>query len=167
VSDIIKSASHPDLLHTRFASVADAEAITRLINTAFVVERDIFDGDRTSVDGVRAFLETGRFLVAEDSGGLAGCVHVELRGDRGYIGLLSVDPARQGYGLGRKLMDVAEKFFYQANCVAVDLRVVSTRAPLPAFYRHLGYAETHRADVPVEARPKVPCQFICMSKTLG
>jgi ribosomal protein S18 acetylase RimI-like enzyme len=167
VSDIIKSDSHLRVLHTRFAGVADVEALTRLINTAFVVERDIFDGDRTSTEGVRAFLKSGKFLVAEDSAGLAGCVYVELRGDRGYIGLLSVDPPRQGSGLGRKLMDEAEKFFDEANCVAVDLRVLSARAPLPAFYRHLGYTEMQRVDVPVEARPKVPCQFICMSKKLN
>jgi len=167
VSDTFKSGSHLSVLHTRFACAADAEALTRLVNTAFVVESEIFDGDRVSRDSVLALLEKGKFLVTEDSAGLAGCVYVELQGDRGYIGLLSVDPPRQGSGLGRLLMEAAEKFFCEAGCVAVDLRVVSARVPLPAFYRHLGYVETHRADMPVEARPKVLCQFICMSKKLG
>jgi hypothetical protein len=63
-------------------------------------------------------------------------------------------------------MEAAEKFFREANCIAVDLRVVSARAPLPAFYRHLGYSETHRSDIPAEARPKIPCEFIYMSKRL-
>ena len=160
-------SSRPGEIRTRFAGPSDVDALVRVINAAFVVERSIFDGDRTSPEGVRAFLEKGKFLVAEDSAGLGGCVYVELRGDRGYIGLLSVDPPRQGLGLGRKLMESAEKFFREANCIAVDLRVVSARAPLPAFYRHLGYDETHRADIPAEARPKIPSQFIYMSKRLA
>jgi GNAT superfamily N-acetyltransferase len=162
-----KVRSCPDEIRNRLAGPSDVDALVRLINAAFVVERPVFDGDRTSREGVRAYLEKGRFLVAEDSAGLAGCVYVEIRRDRGYIGLLSVDPPRQGSGLGRKLMEAAEKFFREANCIAVDLRVVSARAPLPAFYRHLGYSETHRADIAAEARPKIPCQFIYMSKWLA
>ncbi len=166
-------ANHPqavsgrDLLRIRFARAPDAGALALLINAAFVVERPIFDGDRTSPEGVRAFLERGQFLIAEDAGGLTGCVYVEIRGDHGYIGLLSVHPSRQGFGLGRRLMAAAEEFFRDANCTAIDLRVVSARTPLPAFYRHLGYTETHTGDIPAEARPKVPCHFICMSKRLA
>jgi len=153
-------------LRTRFAGPADVDALVRLINAAFIVEQPIFDGDRTNPDAVRALLEKGKFLVLEDSAGLAGCVYVELRGDRGYIGLLSVDPQRQGSGLGRKLLDAAEEYFRKAGCVAAELRVVSARTLLPAFYGHLGYAETHIEEISPEIRPKVPCEFIYMSKKL-
>ncbi len=153
-------------IRIRVADASNADALGRLINAAFVVERPIFDGDRTSTEGVRALLERATLLVVEDSMGLAGCVYVELRGDRGYIGLLSVEPASQGSGLGRNLMQAAEGFCREANCVAVDLRVVSARTPLPAFYRHLGYVETHTSDLPAEVHPKVPCHFIHMSKRL-
>jgi GNAT superfamily N-acetyltransferase len=154
------------LLRIRFALPSDAGALAVLINAAFVVERPIFDGDRTSPEGVRALLERGQFLLAEDAGGLAGCVYVEIRGDHGYIGLLSVHPSRQGTGLGRRLMGAAEQFFRDANCWAIDLRVVSARTSLPAFYRHLGYIETHREDLPANVQPKIPCHFIYMSKKL-
>jgi GNAT superfamily N-acetyltransferase len=165
------NAAHPTSpesdLRMRLASLEDAEPLGHLINAAFVVERPIFEGDRTDPDGVRAYMQTGKFLLAEDSVGLAGCVYVELRGDRGYIGLLSVDPARQGTGLGRKLMESAEQSFREAGCVAVDLRVVSARAPLPAFYRHLGYSESHIAPITTGVQPKVPCHFIYMTKSLS
>src|SRR5215472_14130087 len=153
-------------VQTRFAFLVDTDALVSLINAAFVVERPIFGGDRTSPDGVRAYLERGTFLVTEDWRGLAGCVYVELRRDRGYIGLLSVAPARQGSGLGRVLMQAAEDFCREKKCVAVDLRVVSARTPLPAFYRHLGYTETHTSELPADAHPRIPCRFIHMSKRL-
>jgi len=109
----------------------------------------------------------GKFLVADDTAGLAGCVYVELRGDRGYLGLLGVDPTRQGTGLGRKLMDAAESCFRDAGCRAIDLRVISARTPLPAFYRHLGYLETGTAPFAPDVHVKVPCHYVLMSKVIG
>jgi len=158
--------SKGDTLRFRVASVADAEALARLINSAFRVEQPFIEGDRINPDGVRAYMEKGKFLLAEDAEGLTGCVYVELHGDRGYLGLLGVEPQRQGTGLGRQLMDTAENFFRQAGCVAVDLRIVSARAPLPSFYRHLGYLETGTAPFAPDVPAKVPWHYILMSKTI-
>jgi hypothetical protein len=63
-------------------------------------------------------------------------------------------------------MAAAEDFFREAGCVAVDLRVVSARAPLPPFYRHLGYLETGTAPLAPEVPARVSCHYILMSKTL-
>ena len=151
----------------RFAQNSDIEHLAKLINSAFRVEQPFIEGDRTNPDGVRAYMEKGKFLLAEDSAGLAGCVYVELRADRGYLGLLGVNPSQQGTGLGRKLMDAAEDYFRKAGCVTVDLRVISARTSLPAFYRHLGYVETGTALFAPDVPAKVPCHYILMSKTLG
>ena len=161
-----KPTSRANRLRLRTAVLADVQALARLINAAFRVEQPFIEGDRINPDGVRAYLEKGKFLLAEDAAGLTGCVYVELRGDRGYLGLLGVEPQRQGAGLGRKLMDAAENFFRQAGCVAVDLRIVSARAPLPSFYRHLGYLETGTAPFAPDVPAKVPWHYILMSKTI-
>ncbi len=151
----------------RMAEPADVNALARLINAAFRVEQPFIEGDRTDPDGVRSYMEKGKFVLAEDSAGLAGCVYVELRADRGYLGLLGVDPPRQGTGLGRKLMDAAENYFREAGCCAVDLRIISARTPLPSFYRHLGYVETGTAPFAPDVPLKVPCHYILMSKSLS
>jgi GNAT superfamily N-acetyltransferase len=166
VADIVNSTRGSATTGIRAAVQSDIDSLARLINSAFRVEQPFIEGDRTNPDGVRAYMEKGKFLLAEDAAGLAGCVYVELRGDRGYLGLLGVDPSRQGTGLGRKLMNAAENFFRQAGCVAVDLRVVSARTPLPSFYRHLGYLETGTAPFAPDVPAKVPCHYILMSKTL-
>jgi len=162
-----RSFSQPDALRVRTADLADVEALVCLINSAFRVEQPYIEGDRIDAASVRSYLAKGKFLLSEDSSGLAGCVYVELRSDRGYLGLLGVDPQCQGTGLGRKLMDAAENFFRQEGCVAVDLRVISARAPLPAFYRHLGYLETGTAPFAPDVPVKVPCHYILMSKAIG
>jgi ribosomal protein S18 acetylase RimI-like enzyme len=153
-------------LHFRVAGLRDVDSLVRLINAAFRVELPYIEGDRTDAEGVRSYMAKGKFLVAEDSTSLAGCVYVELRGDRGYVGLLGVDPPRQGTGLGRKLMDAAERYFREAGCRAIDLRVISARTPLPAFYRHLGYLETGTAPFAPEVPLKVPCHYVLMSKSI-
>lgn len=153
-------------LRIRLAEGNDVDTLAQLINAAFRVEQPFIEGDRTNPDGVRAYMEKGKFLLAEDSSGLVGCVYVELRGDRGYLGLLGVDPPRQGTGLGRKLMHAAEDYFREAGCRAIDLRIVSARAPLPGFYRHLGYLETGTAPFAPDVPVKAPCHYILMSKSL-
>ncbi len=127
-------------MRIRLAKDADAEPLTRLINAAFRVEQPFIEGDRINPEGVRA------------------C---------GYLGLLGVEPKRQGAGLGRKLMDAAEDYFRKAGCRTIDLRIVSARTPLPAFYRYLGYVETGTAPFPAEVQTKVPCHYILMSKGIA
>jgi ribosomal protein S18 acetylase RimI-like enzyme len=166
MSEAVKSFSDSNALQLRASDLGDVDALVRLINSAFRVEQPFIEGDRIDAAGVRSYMAKGKFLLAEDSGGLAGCVYVELRVDRGHLGLLGVDPQRQGTGLGRKLMDAAENFFRQAGCGAVDLRVISARTPLPAFYRHLGYLETDTAPFAPDVPVKVPCHYILMSKAL-
>lgn len=150
----------------RVALRADIPALVRLINAAFVVEQFVFEGDRINAEETRAFMETGSFLVAEGADGFAGCVYLEIRDGRGYLGLLAVDPARQGTGLGRKLVGAAEDYFRNQECCAVDLRVISQRTPLPPFYRRLGYVEIGTAPFSSSLQPRVPGHYIIMSKRL-
>jgi len=55
-------------------------------------------------------------------------VYVEIRGDRLYIGMVSVDPGRQGRGLGRALMAAAESYGRAAGCRVADI-TASTCGP--------------------------------------
>ncbi len=155
------------MLSTRVATADDVPILTRLINAAYVVERFFKVGDRIAADGVLALQGKGTFMVLEHHGAPVGSVYVELRRDRGYIGLLAVDPARQGSGFGRALMSAAEDYCRSAGARHADLRVVNLREELPPFYRHIGYVECGIEPFSDPAEATRPCHFVLMTKSLA
>lgn len=148
------------------AELSGAEAITGLINVAFSVERFFIDGPRTTLNSVQDLFASGKFLIAEDAGVIVGCVYVEMCGERGYLGLLSVDPSRQRSGLGSILVAAAEDHLLAHGCRYADLQIVHLREELPPFYSRLGYIENGTSAFPPEASAKRPCHFVKMSKAL-
>lgn len=159
-------AASSKALALRPARAEDVPAITALVNRAFQVEAFFIEKDRTSPADVLEMLSRGVFLLGEAAGTLLGCVFVEVLGARGYFGLLSVEPARQGEGVGRALIEAAEDHCRRAGCSAMDIRVVDLRRELPPFYRRLGYAESAIAPFSEPALAKLPCHFVVMSKPL-
>jgi predicted N-acetyltransferase YhbS len=155
------------LLNLRTAQPEDAERIAQLVNAAFRPERFFITADRTNPEKVAALLEKGKFFLAEQDEKLTGCVYVELRGERGYFGLLAVDPAAQRAGLGSRLIGAAEEYCRAAGCQFMDLTIVNLRRELPAYYRRFGYVESGTLPFPADQQPNQPCHLVKMSKPLA
>jgi GNAT superfamily N-acetyltransferase len=152
---------------TRIATPADAANVTAIINAAFRVAEEFFvDGNRITQAEVEKLLEKGVFLLAETGDQLDGCVYVELRGERSYLGLLSVDPNRQQGGLGSLLMNAAESYCRERGAHFMDILIVNLREELPSFYRKRGYVENGTTPFPEDVETKIPCHFITMAKSL-
>jgi ribosomal protein S18 acetylase RimI-like enzyme len=151
----------------RIGVPGDADAVSRVVNVAYEAERFFVEGDRTSPQEVRALMEQGTFLVAIAPGeSLVGCVYVETLDGLGAFGMLAVDPAAQGRGLGWRLVKAAEAHARAANCSAMAIHVVNVRSDLFPFYRRLGYRETGATE-PYVHRPTIrPCYFVIMRKAL-
>jgi ribosomal protein S18 acetylase RimI-like enzyme len=155
VTDAVRIASHSDL-----------PRIVSLINRAFAVERFFKSGDRTDPEQVQQMMQDGKFLLLTDGDEMVACMFVRVTGDRAYIGTLSVDPARQRSGLGRRMMREAEDYCRNAGCKALDIRIVNLRTELPAIYRKLGFVETGTQSAEVVKNATRPIHFITMSKPL-
>jgi ribosomal protein S18 acetylase RimI-like enzyme len=150
------------------ATESDFIPLLRLINTAFEVERFFKHEDRLDEATLKAYFQKGSFLVMEEGGKLAAAVYTERKGDRAYLGLLSVDPSHQGHGLGKRMTAAAEEFARELGAHFMDLTVVNLRTELPLIYGKLGYRVTGTAPFPSDQMPvSQPCHFICMSKELG
>jgi ribosomal protein S18 acetylase RimI-like enzyme len=169
----MKNTSHPvsqngSPLHIRVATAADGPRLIPLINSAFAIET-FLEGTRTDEARLAAMMQKGTILAAEDAAGeLLGCVYVEVRGARGYLGQLAVDPAHQGLGLARRLVAIAEDHLRRQGCETVEITVLSLRPELPPIYRRYGYMETGREEFyPTQPlKSGVECHGIVMSKRL-
>jgi len=155
----------------RLATSNDIPALARVINAAYVVESHFIRGTRTTERELNEKLATPgvAFLVLDGSapGVLAGAVYVELRGTRGYFGLLSVDPIHQGEGLGRVLVKAAEAHCRAAGCKVLDIDVVNLRTELPPFYAKFGLLPVGTAPFPAPEKLTQPVHLVVMSKALA
>ncbi len=157
-----------DAVAVRIAVPSEAKAITDLINAAFRQAESFFiERDRFAVEQVQSLLQTGEFLVSDEDGRITGCVYVEMKGDRSYLGLLAVDPRAQKSGLGSKLMTAAEDHCRKAGSQFMDIQIVNLRKELPDFYHRRGYVETGTAPFTAGIETKLPCHFVKMSKALA
>jgi len=150
----------------RRAEQSDAQALTQLINRAFQVEKFFIDTERITLPQTLEYLHKGVFLVNAEEDVIAACVYIELRGDRAYFGLLSVDPDRQRAAIGKQMIAAAESFCRDAGCRFLDILVVNLRLELPPYYRKLGYGESGTSEFPADVVTKMPCHFIQMTKAL-
>lgn len=153
-------------IHIRMATMDDRTAMMPAINEAFSVEK-LLEGTRTDEPRLAEMMEKGEFLIAQNgSGKIVASVYTEIKGERGYLGMLAVDPAEQGKGLGRVMVDAVEDYCRKRGCSGVDLVVISLRTDLPPFYRKLGYVETGTEEFHPSRKLKagVQCHCIVMSK---
>lgn len=155
-------------MNFRFATEADSGAVMRLINAAFEVEKFFKLKERVNLEMLQEYFRKGSFLLYEENGELTGCVFVERKNDRAYLGLLSVDPQHQKQGIGRRLIAAAEEFARESDTHFMDLTIVNLRTELPAIYEKLGYKVIGTEPFPADQMPvNQPCHFICMTKGLG
>jgi N-acetylglutamate synthase-like GNAT family acetyltransferase len=157
-----------DPVGVRRAVPSEANTITLIINAAFRQAESFFiERDRIAVEQVQSLLETGEFLISDEDGTITGCVYVERKGDRSYLGLLAVAPRAQKSGLGSSLMTVAEDHCRKAGSRFMDIQIVNLRKELPDFYHRRGYVETGTAPFTAGISTKLPCYFVKMSKALA
>jgi GNAT superfamily N-acetyltransferase len=81
-------------------------------------------------------------LVGELEGRIVASAMVGEDGHRGWVHYVAADPARQGTGLGRAMMNAAETWLKKRGVWKVQLLIRADNAAVKKFYEHLGYRDT-------------------------
>lgn len=139
----------------RPATLGDIERLHPFVHSAYrgdsarrgwTHEADLLDGQRIEAEGLADVIGAGDqvVLLAEDDGELVGCVQVTDKGEGlAYLGMLSVDPALQGKGLGRRLIAAAEQEAHERfGALTMEMTVIVQRRELIDWYGRCGYRET-------------------------
>ena len=79
------------------------------------------------------------FLVGVEGDKIIAAVMAGYEGHRGWINYLAVSPELRRRGLGRQIMDEAERLLREAGCPKINLQVRSTNRYVIEFYRAIGY----------------------------
>jgi ribosomal protein S18 acetylase RimI-like enzyme len=138
------------------ATDADLDAIATLVNSAYrgdssragwTTEADYLEGQRTDAERLREQLAAtpGAVMLTlrDDDGALLGSVWLEPRGaEVWYLGMFTIRPDLQARGLGRTLLDEAERFARGRGARRMRISVIQLRGPLIAWYERRGFRAT-------------------------
>ena len=137
------------------ATAADVDAIVALVNSAYrgetsragwTTEADILDGQSTDEDEIAQLIaaDGSAILLCLRGGEIIGSVLVErIDAATAYLGMLVIRPVMQGLGLGRCLMDEAERFVRaEWGARRMQMQVITLRNELIAYYERRGYQRT-------------------------
>jgi ribosomal protein S18 acetylase RimI-like enzyme len=90
-------------------------------------------------------IAAGHVVVIETAGAACGYMVAWPEADAYFIDNIAVDPARQGEGLGRQLIDHAAAEAKRLGLPAVRLYTNAAMTENLSMYAHIGFAETRRA----------------------
>lgn len=79
-------------------------------------------------------------LVGVLDGELVATAMVGYEGHRGWINYLAVAPEHQRKGLGRMMMDEAERRLRELGCPKINLQVRSSNRDVIEFYQRIGFS---------------------------
>jgi ribosomal protein S18 acetylase RimI-like enzyme len=147
-------SSAPTPFETRAATLADVPVIVALVNSAYrgdssragwTTEADLVGGQRVDEQGVAAIIarDGNVVLLHEEDGQAVACVHLQRTGSSCYVGMMTVEPTRQGRRLGRQMLDAAERrAMSQWQSTSMHMTVLVQRTDLMPWYERRGYRRT-------------------------
>ena len=170
-------------LFFRKATLAEAEFIARLVNSAYrgdsskagwTSEADLLDGQRTDSSEVERLIQdvNSMILLCLQNDEILGSVLLQKAQEAAYLGMFVVRPMLQGNGIGKHFLNAAERIAQQEWGVSkITMSVITLRPELIAFYERRGYQRTGEVlpfpDDPGAGIPKVPdLEFEMLEKNL-
>jgi ribosomal protein S18 acetylase RimI-like enzyme len=136
------------------ATLTDVPELTALINSSYrgksskkgwTTEANLIDGQRIDNESLTEQMEDPNAVVlknTDDTGKITGCVYLQKRDDKLYLGMLTVSPLLQANGLGRELLQAAEDYARRINYHIITMTVITTRTELLNWYERRGYQKT-------------------------
>ncbi|HET7886820.1 MAG TPA: GNAT family acetyltransferase [Bradyrhizobium sp.] len=88
--------------------------------------------------------ENSTVLVGREGDTVVGTAMIGHDGHRGWVYYLAVDPDHRHKGVGRIMMDAAERWLRDAGIEKLQLMVRPDNAGVRDFYQSLGYAAQER-----------------------
>jgi GNAT superfamily N-acetyltransferase len=146
----------------RRATAADADPIRDLVTTAY--EGYIPLLGRTPIPMLADYDEAVRvhevWVLDDGDAGIIGVIELIPRPDHLYVENVAITPARQGQGLGRQLLELADREARTRGLRELGLLTNERYTSNIAMYERHGYVETNRT-------PHLGSDLVHFRKTLS
>ena len=142
-------------LHISVATIADVADITTLLNSAYrgessrqgwTTEAHLIAGEvRTEERQLLQIMQSPNSIFAiysNEQQEITGCINLQQLGNKIYLGMFSVSPKSQGFGIGKQLLKAAEEYTKYLQCTAIYMTVISAREELVDWYKRYDYKDT-------------------------
>jgi ribosomal protein S18 acetylase RimI-like enzyme len=133
-------------LHERRATASDADPIRDLVTAAYEGYVPLLG--RTPIPMLADYHEAVRdhevWVLDDDPDGIVALLELIPHPDHLYIENVAVRPARQGSGLGRRLLQLAEDVARGRGLAELRLLTNERYTSNITMYERYGYRETHR-----------------------
>lgn len=160
----------------------DIPQLVTLINSAYrgesskkgwTTEAHLLDGIRTDAGSLEQIMNKENAVMLKflnEYNVIQGCVYLEKKGNKMYVGMLTVSPLLQAKGIGKKLLSAAEKYAHEQNCFTMQMTVISVREELIKWYERHGYYKTGEVQsFPADEKfgiQKQPLELMVMEKDI-
>lgn len=131
-------------LEIRSFETPDEDAVVRLWRKCGLV---VSQNDPYKDIARKLKVQPEMFLVGFLDGELIGTVMAGYEGHRGWINYLAVAPDHRRRGIGRALMQEAERRLKAMGCPKVNLQVRNDNTEVIEFYRRLGFMVEDRVSL--------------------
>jgi ribosomal protein S18 acetylase RimI-like enzyme len=162
------------------ATKTDIPELVNLVNSAYrgedakkgwTNEADLLVGGiRIDADEMEEMMADDDHIILKHESGnkITACVSLVKKENYLYLGMLTVSPALQGAGMGKKLLQAAEEFAVHNKFDRILMTVITARQELIDWYTRHGYADTgKRLPFPYEpgkGEHSQPLEFMILEK---
>lgn len=164
------------------ATMDDIPALHELIERAYrgdsarlgwTHEADLLGGQRTDPALLQAIVAdpSQHLLVHRGAAGIDACIAITTKSpDLVYLGMVTVEPALQGSGVGKAVLTAAERHAWmEIGASLAEMTVIAQRHELIAWYERRGYRLTgERRPFPKDPRFGQPkrndLEFVVLEK---
>lgn len=164
------------------ATLEDVLALEKLINSAYrgetskqgwTTEANLLGGKRITEEELSEIIQNkeNTILKFTENNAIIGCVLLVNKGNRLYLGMLTVSPNLQNSGIGKQLLKEADVHALALGLPKIVMTVISIREELIAWYKRHGFVDTGaREAFPLNNTDAVianqSLEFILMEKIL-
>jgi ribosomal protein S18 acetylase RimI-like enzyme len=164
------------------ATLEDVSALEQLINSAYrgeaskqgwTTEANLLEGKRITEDELTEIIQDKENTILKfiENNKIIGCVLLVNKGNKLYLGMLTVSPELQNSGIGKKILQEAEVHALSLGLHKIVMTVISIREELIAWYNRHGFVDTGvKEPFPLNDSDAIitnqPLEFIVMEKII-